>query len=128
MSGLPDFVEALRAHIEDVLGVPVYAQMPNPRPASFVYLDRSGGPLALSSDSPLVTFEAWAPSKQRAYLLAQRLREHVVRCLPPLVGGVRVVSRREVTGLSYEPPAVSGAFRYRLTIQFKHQLNQESQT
>ncbi|WP_172121415.1 hypothetical protein [Actinomyces faecalis] len=125
MSGLPDFVDALRAEIAGAVDAPVYAQMPNPRPASFVYLDRSGGPLTLSSDSPVITFEAWAPSKQRAYLLAQRLREHVMRHLPPLVGGIRVVSRREVAGLSYQPPAVSGAFRYRVTVQFKHQLSQE---
>nr|WP_300338832.1 hypothetical protein [Actinomyces sp.] len=125
MSDLPDFLEALRADVEQTLGVPAYAQMPNPRPEVFVYLDRSGGPLGLSSDSPTITLEAWAASKYRAHTLAQRLRDHVVRRLPPLVGGIRVVSRREVTGLSYEPPAVSGAFRYRFTVQIKHQLTKE---
>lgn len=126
MGPVPDFIGALREHLETVLSVPVYAQMPSPRPPVFVYVDRSGGWMTLSSDTCQVTFEAWAGTKKAAYDLAAQLRSHIVRELPPVISGVRVVSRREMVGPSYEPPTVTGVFRYRMTFVFKHQLGSVS--
>lgn len=124
----PDIMDALRAHLADELGVPVYLQMPSTRPDVFLYLDRSGGTGKLSSDTATVTFEAWASSKMRAYTLAQNARDHMIRHLPPTVGGIRVVRRREYAGPSYQPPTVSGAFRYRWTVEVKHQLMIEEES
>ena len=117
-----DMIEALRAHLEAVIGVPCCAQMPSPRPDRFLYLERVGGVRSLAVDHPRITVEAWAETKKGAYDLVQQVRDLIVIRLPPVIGGIRVIRHREDAGPSYEPTTMSGAYRYRVTVSIRHQL------
>lgn len=117
-----DIVEALTGHLGGVVGVPVVGQAPSPRPDSWVLVERTGGVGGVATDFPMVTLEAWAATKAGASELAHVLWDHVVRRMPPVIGGVRVVRRVAVSGPSYQPLPSSGGYRYRMSIQVKHQV------
>lgn len=120
-----DMLEALRAHLEKETGVPAFNQRPSPRPDRFLYLERVGGVAGLCTDYPRITVEAWASTKKQACDLIYLICDHVVRRLPPVVGGIRVLRREVNAGPSYEPPTAAGAYRYRFTISVKHHLVKE---
>lgn len=60
-------IDYLTEHID----VPVYAEVPNPRPPSFVTVERTGGPhKSIGLDQPLVAVQAWAKTRVEASELA----------------------------------------------------------
>ena len=121
-----DMAGALRAYLEDRFKTPTFVQLPASRPQTFVFIDRTGGGrLRLSSDTPHFTIEVWAPTKKRACDLAENIRYHVVRQLPPLIGGIRVIRHSESSPLVYTPTTAAGSFRYQFTVVIKHQLTEE---
>lgn len=123
-----DIIDSLVEALAPILHVPVVGQTPNPRPPKWVLIERSGGIGTLSSDEPMLTFEAWSDiSKKDASDLAQQARDWVTLTMPPVLpGGIRVTRRREIGGPSYQPPTASGSYRYRWTALIKHQRIREN--
>lgn len=123
-----DIIGEMCSYLTGIVGVPVVGQLPSPRPDRFVYLDRAGGDGGLAYDEPLINVETWSGvSKADAYRLARQVRDHILRHLPPVIGGIRVTRHTGVGGPSYQPPTTSGAYRYRWTIRVRHQLVKENQ-
>lgn len=69
----------LTAALAPVLGVPVVAEVPDPRPARFVRVVAAGGPpvTALVLDRAEVAWEAWATRRRDADDLALALRDAI---------------------------------------------------
>lgn len=117
------FTGAIIDYLGAALGVPVVGQTPNPRPGTWVLVERAGGVTGgVNTDFPMMTAEAWAPTKGDASDLSHHVWRLLTRDLPPLVGGVRILRRVEVSGPSYQPAQSSGSYRYRCTVQIKHQI------
>ena len=116
----------LISYLQSGLGVPVVGQTPNPRPPVWVLVERVGGVTGgVNADYPMVSVEAWADTKDEASEVAHHAWRLLTRDLPPLVGGVRVLRRVPVSGPSYQPAPSSGGYRYRCTVQIKHQIVKE---
>ena len=61
---LPDIEDELKTVFADGLTVPAVTVVPNPRPATFVQVLRTGGPrMTFKSDGPILTVTAWAPTR-----------------------------------------------------------------
>ena len=118
---MADIVTALIDYLGPVAGCPVVGQTPAARPSRWVLVERAGGTSTLSSDTPMVTVEVWADGKRPAQLLAEAVWNHLIRRMPPVIGGLRVVRRIPVSAPSYQPAPASGGYRYRMTVQVKHQ-------
>lgn len=64
---------AIVAHLREN-GFDAYADVPNPRPAEFVTVERTGGPSdAVRLDRPVVAVQAWAASRYEASELMNRV-------------------------------------------------------
>lgn len=112
----PDTVALLCGVLEDECAVPAGTRVPNPRPATFLRLDRTGGPRqTLVSDAAQVTVESWAASEAAAHDLAQLARA-VLHTLPgTVVDGVAVYRVDEVSGPANLPDPLSDQARYSQT-------------
>ena len=115
---LPEVV--YRAYLSPLLGVPVAAEVPNPRPASFVRVVRAGGNARdLVTDSAVVVFEAWAPSQLAAGELGRRMAAYVRASAQSDVGGAWIRSVSDVAGLQYSPDPTSEVPRYLYTAEVR---------
>jgi hypothetical protein len=75
MVTFPDAVALLIDYLNDNIVEPVVHRIPNPRPATFVTVRRTGGPKRnLVTDQAQVTVESWAASDEDAHDLAQEVR------------------------------------------------------
>lgn len=71
----PDIVGSVVAYLDAALTPPVSSKVPTTRPAEFVTVRRTGGPMATRvSDQPQLTVECWAADDIRAYDLANEVR------------------------------------------------------
>lgn len=71
----PDSVALIIDYLNAGITPPVHHKIPNPRPATFVTVQRTGGPKRnLVTDEPQVTVEAWAATDVAAHDLAQTVR------------------------------------------------------
>ena len=122
----PDLIDALTRHLGDQLGVPVVGQTPSPRPETWVLIEAAGGVASIGTEFPMLTCDVWAPTKREAGLLAGRVWDLLVRRLPPVVHGIRILRRVPVSAPSYQPLHAAGGYRYRVTVQIKHQIKEES--
>ena len=61
---------ALIAWLPGKVGAPAYAQAPDPRPESFLTVERTGGTATIGIDYPTVAVRAWAGSAYGASDLA----------------------------------------------------------
>ena len=121
-----DMTGAMREYLETKFNVPTFVQLPAIRPPKFLFIDRTGGGhRRLASDYPFFTIEAWATTKKEAYDLVTAVRYHVVRELPPLIGGIRIIKHAESAPPVYTPTTAAGSFRYPVTIAIGHQLVEE---
>jgi hypothetical protein len=108
------------AHLKALIAEPVAAEVPDPRPASFVKVERVGGPRRdRVTDAPMVVVQCWAPSKAEAAALGQRVAALVLSLEQTSTphGYVRAV--REVAGLQSFPDPVSGTPCYQFTAQLQ---------
>src|SRR5690606_34993880 len=103
-----------------LLGVEGVAEVPNPRPESFVKVVRVGGNVRdLVTDSAAVVFEAGAPSRLEAAELGRRMSAYVRASAQEFAGGDWVRSVTEVAGLQYSPDPTSETPRYLYTVQVR---------
>jgi hypothetical protein len=91
--------------------------VPSPRPAQFVQVNRAGGPAGLVTDSPMVTFFVWGPTWSAAHDLAAAVRR-VVHSVTKL-GGSPVYRVLEIGGLARAPDPVDGSPRYQFTTEIR---------
>lgn len=105
-------------HLNDALTSPVSRTVPNPRPASFVTVLRTGGavdPLPLTEGAQL-TIEAWSTSAPNAYLLASDARLALHQMAGTVVDGVAVYRVEEAAGPQDLPDPESTQARYTFTV------------
>lgn len=60
---------AIISHLREG-GFDAYADVPNPRPAQFVTVERTGGSSRYGIDRPTVAVQSWAPTRYEASELA----------------------------------------------------------
>lgn len=72
-----DVLSALCAWLPGKLGVPCSTQVPDPRPAEFVTVERTGGGYSLGRDNPYLAVQAWSGTEAGAYTLALAAREAI---------------------------------------------------
>lgn len=113
----PDAAAAVIAHLDDVLDVPVSRTVPNPRPASFVTVLRTGGAAADAAvvDGAQLTFEAWASDHPSAHDLAQLVRAHVRAMAGQVIDGTAVYRVEEFSGPQDLPDPESTQPRWTFT-------------
>lgn len=93
--------------------VPVRSKVPNPRPARFVLVFRTGGPrVNIVTDAAQLTIEAWAASDADAHDLAQAARAIVNSLEATVTSGVTVYGVNEFSGPGYLPDPESAQPRY----------------
>ena len=61
-----------------IVGAPAYAQVPDPRPETFITVQRTGGTCTVGIDAPAVAVDAWAGSAYEASELALAVRDAMV--------------------------------------------------
>lgn len=117
----PDAVALLIGYLDEQLDgygitAPVHRQIPEERPAEFVRVLLTGGVRdTLVTDTPQVTFEAWAATAPRAHDIAQIARA-LVNALPGrTVAGVAVYRVDEFGGPVDLPDPASGQQRFTWT-------------
>lgn len=71
-------VAALVAWLPDIVGVPAYGTVPDPRPMSFVDVSRTGGDASIGIDNPVIAIRCWAESAYEAETLALKVRDAVL--------------------------------------------------
>lgn len=100
-------IDYLTEHLE----VPVYAEVPNPRPEQFVVVERTGGPhKTIGMDQPLMAIQAWAKTRADAAELAYQV-DAVIFSLQDENGRVSYVDRNSMYNY---PDEESGCNRYQL--------------
>lgn len=93
--------------------IPVRSHVPNPRPARFVLVFRTGGPRAnLVTDGAQLTIEAWAATEADAHDLAQAARAIINSLQATITGGVTVYGVTELGGPANLPDPVSEQSRF----------------
>jgi len=100
----------------------VTTEVPNPRPARFVTVNRGGGPQKnLVADQPLVLLECWGPNDadgiSKAHDLAAFARAHLRAMRHQIIAGVPIYRVDEVSGIERLPDPDSGQPRVVFTIQ-----------
>lgn len=115
----PDATDVVIFHLADELTAvfgetaPVGPRVPDPRPAKFVRVVRTGGArLNVVADDPQITVESWAERDEDAHDLAQHCRA-VLHAMPGTsVDGVAVYRVAEAAGPANLPDPESAQPRY----------------
>lgn len=113
-------IEALLAGwLRDRLTVPVGNKVPNPRPDSFVTVQRHGGIRAtVVTDAPQVGVECWAVTDAQAHDLAQTARAELLYRLPGQILDSHTVYRvDEFAGPQNLPDPISAQPRWVFELQ-----------
>ena len=93
--------------------MPVRSRVPNPRPARFVLVFRTGGPsVNVVTDAAQLTIEAWAATDYDAHDLAQAARAILSGIEGTVSGGVTVYGIDEFSGPANLPDPESDQSRY----------------
>lgn len=100
--------------------VPVGTVVPNPRPAAFVRVLRTGGP----QDTPVtdlaqLTIEGWATAEATAHDLAQMCRALLQAAIGTVVNGAPIYGYQEMNGPQNLPDPTSAMPRYSFTIRYR---------
>lgn len=123
----PDAVAKVKAYLDDVAalaGTPIVHAVPNPRPATFVQLTRTGGTsIELVVDRPFVSVDCWAATSPAAMTLAQLVRAHLHAAWGTVVDGTAVYAVRELAGPAEVPDPDSDQPRVRQTFQIGLRAN-----
>ena len=70
--------KALVAWLPGIVGVPAFAEVPDPRPDEFLLVRRTGGTGTVGIDYPAVSVQAWSTSALGASDLALAVRDAVL--------------------------------------------------
>lgn len=111
----PDSAALVISYLNANLTPPVGSRIPNPRPAAFVTVQRTGGPKRnLVTDSPQLTVESWAATDAAAHDLAQQARALLNDLGDSVksISGVAVYRVDEVSGPADLPDPLSNQSRY----------------
>lgn len=112
----PDATAATIAVIDAVTAVPVRGKVPNPRPASFVTVRRTGGVKQnVVMDEATLAVECWAATDEAAHDLAQIARAALHAARGTVVGSVTLGRVSEVSGPGLLPDPLSDHSRYTQT-------------
>lgn len=116
---IPDTVALAITHLNTNLTPPVSSRVPNPRPAEFVTVLRTGG--GVIADQPVVgttqiTVEAWAATNPAAAVLAELARAHLHNMAGTVVAGVAVYRVDDVGGPVDLPDPLSDQPRVTFTV------------
>lgn len=76
----PNTYATLRSLLIEITGFPVFVtRVPNPRPETFIMLEPSGGQeISQVHARRYVIIDAWAPTLEAAYDLAETVRAHLI--------------------------------------------------
>ena len=89
-------------------GLEAFADMPHKRPARFITVERTGGPLGTITDRPTVAIQVWAETRYHA----NRLAELVARELKAaLIGHPRIARVTVVSVQNFPDPTGAGSPR-----------------
>lgn len=114
----PDVEALLVTALPARVGASVSTRVPNPRPASFVRVQRVGGTRPnLITDSATVVVECWAGDSAAAATLGRLTHAHLLALAGSDLPGGFIRAVREVGGLQSFPDPVSGSPRYQFTAQ-----------
>lgn len=114
----PDAAKAVATYLNDALDVTTDIKVPNPRPATFLRVQRVGGPSReVVIDDATVVVEAWAPTDQAAENLAQLARAHLLALHGDTVGTTLIYRCIDVGGPGRLPDPASGSPRSTATYQ-----------
>lgn len=109
-----DIEGLLVSYLRAGLDVPVSTKVPNPRPAAFVRVMRTGGPVSQRVlDLPQVSVTAWAASSVSAERLADQVRSLLLDGASRSTAGLH---RVRVESFYYDPDPDTGSDRYSLLV------------
>lgn len=114
----PDAVALVIGYLSDDpdITVPVRKRIPNPRPASFVTVQRVGGVADLVTDDAQVMIGCWGDDDVTAADLAIVVRGSLGTMRGEVVDGVQVYRVTELAGPADIPDPDSDQYRMRWTI------------
>lgn len=114
----PDAVALVIGHLSDDpdITVPVHKRIPNPRPASFVTVQRVGGVADLVTDDAQVMIGCWGDDDVTAADLAIVVRGSLGTMRGEVVDGAQVYRVTELAGPADIPDPDSDQYRMRWTI------------
>jgi hypothetical protein len=120
----PDAVAVTNTYLRAALvaagqAAPVVSQVPNPRPAKFVRVQRTGGPEVMTRlvDGAQLTVDSWAANDADAMDLAQLCRRLIAQMPGTVQSGVSVHRVVEFGGPNDLPDPVSSTPRVTFTVQ-----------
>lgn len=110
-----DVEAALISFLQTETGVATFADVPNPRPAEFLTVERTGGPRTdLVVDNPMIAVQCWSTSRARASQLAR-----VVDSALMVFAYEPHIHKVERTSLYNFPDERGNQARYQLVVQIK---------
>jgi hypothetical protein len=122
----PDAVAVTNTYLRAALvaagqTAPVVSRVPNPRPAKFVRVSRTGGPEVFTRvvDGAQITVDCWAPDAGAAMNLAQLSRRLIHEMCGTVQSGVSVHYVAEIGGPQDLPDPVSETPRVTFTVQIQ---------
>lgn len=118
--------QALVAYLSSV-GAPVSTRVPNPRPASFVRVTRTGGFRSNTGQSqPRILIECWGGSDSAAWALVEKTWPLIASSDEPdqIAPGVEVMSVDDLGEPVNFPDVSSGSPRYQFTAQLTVNLKE----
>lgn len=109
----PDVEQGLIDYLDAFLARPIVGAIPNPRPARFTRIIRTGGPRSsIVTDGAQVTVESWGGTDTQAVADAQEVRAYINALINEQIAD-RVVSRvEELSGPGNLPDPASAQHRY----------------
>jgi hypothetical protein len=112
----PDAAATVISHLADNLAAPIHGRVPNPRPDTFVVVQRVGGPKRnIVTDEATLIAESWAETPADAHDLAQNVRELINDLPGQIIDGVPVYRVEEASGPGWLPDPESQQARYTQT-------------
>lgn len=117
---------ALVGYLATKVAVPVSTRVPNPRPASFVRVQRTGGAEQnLVQERPVVLVECWAATDTAAWALAVKAWGAIQGREPVEHNGVELSPVSLSSPVNYPDPSTSSA-RYQFTAELLVNLVKET--